>query len=83
MLHRSAVTKTARTLSVLTTSITLALLAFPLPARATDVSFKLEPGMAVPLSAPQSQLYGVGGGQSLKACSASPSGSTSGPASRS
>jgi outer membrane protein OmpA-like peptidoglycan-associated protein len=67
MLHRSAVPKTARTLSILTTSITLALLAFPLPARATDFSLKLEPGVAVPLTAPQSQLYNVGGGLTLKA----------------
>lgn len=32
-----------------------------------DVSLKLEPGAEIPLTAPQSQIYDVGGGQSLKA----------------
>ena len=39
----------------------------PIASRAADLSFKLEPGVAVPLTAPQSTVYGVGGGQSLKA----------------
>jgi len=38
----------------------------PATARATDISFKLEPGLAVPLSAPQSRIYDVGGSESLK-----------------
>ena len=45
----------------------LATLAFPLGASAMDLSFKLEPGVAIPLSSPQSDVYGVGGGQSFKA----------------
>jgi outer membrane protein OmpA-like peptidoglycan-associated protein len=67
MLHTSAVTQTARTHSILIHSIALALLAFSLPARAADFGLKLEPGVAVPLTAPQSQLYKVGGGVTLKA----------------
>ena len=67
MLHTAAVMKTVGRISILTTFITLALLAFPLPASATDFGLKLEPGVAVPLTAPQSQLYKVGGGLTLKA----------------
>ncbi len=36
-------------------------------ANAEGFSVKLEPGVAVPLSEPQSDIYDVGGGQSLKA----------------
>jgi len=36
-------------------------------AAGADVSIKLEPGVAVPTTAPQSDIYDVGGGQSLKA----------------
>jgi outer membrane protein OmpA-like peptidoglycan-associated protein len=32
-----------------------------------DVSFKLEPGLAIPLTAPQSEVFGLGVGQSVKA----------------
>ena len=39
----------------------------PLSVGAADFSFKLEPGVAIPLTAPQSDLYGVGGGQTVKA----------------
>ncbi|WP_309895340.1 OmpA family protein [Archangium sp.] len=67
MLHTSAVQTTANTRSLLPLSITLTLLAFPLSARAADFGLKLEPGVAVPLTAPQSQRYGVGGGLTLKA----------------
>ena len=45
----------------------LAALALPRAAHAIDISLKLEPGLAIPLSAPQSQLYEVGGGQAVKA----------------
>jgi outer membrane protein OmpA-like peptidoglycan-associated protein len=45
----------------------LALLASPSLANADDFSFKLEPGVSASLAAPQSQIYGTGGGQSLKA----------------
>jgi outer membrane protein OmpA-like peptidoglycan-associated protein len=42
-------------------------LVLPSSAAATDLSFKLEPGVAIPLSAPQSQVYDIGGGQAFKA----------------
>ena len=42
-------------------------LAAPSPAAAGDVAVELEPGVAVPLSAPQTDHYGVGGAESLKA----------------
>lgn len=45
----------------------LAVLAFPMSARAGDFSLKIEPGVSIPLTAPQSQIYGIGGGESLKA----------------
>ncbi len=45
----------------------LVLLALPSPAAAVDFSFKLEPDVAIPLTAPQSDRFGVGGGESLKA----------------
>ena len=68
MPHTAVVAKTARrNSSILTTSITLALLAFPPPAPAADFGLKLEPGVAVPLTAPQSRLYDTGGSLSLKA----------------
>ncbi|MDB4962202.1 MAG: OmpA-like Outer rane domain protein [Myxococcales bacterium] len=35
-------------------------------AAAADVSLKLEPGVAVPLSKPQSEIFDVGGGQAMK-----------------
>ncbi|WP_232293439.1 OmpA family protein [Stigmatella aurantiaca] len=38
-----------------------------MPARAADFGLKFEPGVAVPLTAPQSQLYKTGGGLTLKA----------------
>lgn len=47
--------------------IILVVLVLPRAANAVNFSLKLEPGIAIPLSAPQSQIYDVGGGQSLKA----------------
>jgi outer membrane protein OmpA-like peptidoglycan-associated protein len=41
-------------------------LALPLVAGATDLSFKLEPGVAIPLTAPQSDRFDTGGAQSVK-----------------
>lgn len=38
-----------------------------LPAKAGDFSLKIEPGMAFPLSRPQSQIFEVGGGETIKA----------------
>ena len=38
----------------------------PFSAQALDVAFKLEPGVAIPLSAPQSDVYGIGVSQSVK-----------------
>jgi len=45
----------------------LVLLAIPVMAQAVDVGFKVEPGVAVPLSAPQSDRFNVGGAGALKA----------------
>jgi outer membrane protein OmpA-like peptidoglycan-associated protein len=39
----------------------------PEPSQAGSLSFKLEPGLAWPLTHPQSQLFKLGGGGSLKA----------------
>jgi outer membrane protein OmpA-like peptidoglycan-associated protein len=39
----------------------------PAPSQAGQLSFKLEPGVAWPLTKPQSQLFKLGGGASLKA----------------
>jgi len=44
----------------------LALCAVPLSAHATDVAIKVEPGVTIPLSAPQSQIYSAGASQSVK-----------------
>jgi len=41
-------------------------LALPAVAVADDVSIKLEPGVAIPLSAPQDHIYDVGASQSFK-----------------
>lgn len=38
----------------------------PALARADGFSIKVEPALAIPLTAPQSQIYDVGGGQSMK-----------------
>jgi outer membrane protein OmpA-like peptidoglycan-associated protein len=67
MLRNSIVANRARRSAALAGWVALTLLVLPRPAVALDVSFKLEPGVAVPLTAPQSQVYGVGGGESLKA----------------
>ena len=45
----------------------LALFVSGVSAAAPDYSIKLEPGVAVPLSAPQAQIYGAGFGGSVKA----------------
>jgi outer membrane protein OmpA-like peptidoglycan-associated protein len=37
------------------------------PARAGTFALKLEPGLAIPLSSPQRQLFDIGGSQTLKA----------------
>jgi outer membrane protein OmpA-like peptidoglycan-associated protein len=44
----------------------LVLLAIPVTARAVDVGIKVEPGVAIPLSSPQTQQFGVGGAGALK-----------------
>ncbi len=44
-----------------------ALVVFTSSAAFADVAIKLEPGVVVPTTAPQSEIYDVGGGQSLKA----------------
>lgn len=54
-------------LSMGRTALGAALLSTSTAARAEGVSIKLEPGVAIPATAPQSEIYDVGGGQSLKA----------------
>ncbi len=44
----------------------VAWVAFPAPAHALDLGLRLEPGLAVPLSPPQSQRFELGGSMSLK-----------------
>ncbi|MBS1153063.1 MAG: OmpA-like Outer rane domain protein, partial [Myxococcaceae bacterium] len=44
----------------------LAILALPTSAHAVDLSFKVEPGLTIPLTTPQSQIYDVGFGQTVK-----------------
>jgi outer membrane protein OmpA-like peptidoglycan-associated protein len=39
----------------------------PLPARIGDFALKVEPGVSLPLTHPQSQLFKTGGGQTIKA----------------
>ncbi len=39
----------------------------PMPAQVGDFALKVEPGVAFPLTDPQSQLFKVGGGQTIKA----------------
>jgi outer membrane protein OmpA-like peptidoglycan-associated protein len=39
----------------------------PLPAQAGDFALKVEPGVAFPLAHPQSQIFDVGGGATIKA----------------
>ncbi len=65
MLRRSFAVSRAIHVAVLAPLAALALLA-PKAAHATDVSIKLEPGVAIPLTSPQSDIYGIGGAQSLK-----------------
>jgi outer membrane protein OmpA-like peptidoglycan-associated protein len=47
--------------------VPLLLLASSVVARADDFSLKVEPGVSMPLSAPQSTIYNDGGSQSIKA----------------
>jgi len=39
----------------------------PLPGRMGDLALKIEPGVALPLTNPQSRLFKTGGGQTIKA----------------
>lgn len=39
----------------------------PLPSQPGDFTLKVEPGIAIPLTKPQSQLFKLGGGQTVKA----------------
>ena len=66
MLRKSIAESRPLGVSVLASSLALGVLTWSTGAQAVDVSFKLEPGLAVPLSAPQSEIYDVGGGESLK-----------------
>jgi outer membrane protein OmpA-like peptidoglycan-associated protein len=66
MLRKPAVAHHRGRASVFVAGIGLALMASPGVANATDFSVKLEPGVAIPLSAPQSRVYDAGGAESLK-----------------
>lgn len=46
--------------------LALVLFALPLRAEAGEVSLKIEPDVAIPVSKPQSELFGAGGGESMK-----------------
>jgi outer membrane protein OmpA-like peptidoglycan-associated protein len=39
----------------------------PLPGRIGDLALKLEPGVALPLTSPQSRIFKTGGGETIKA----------------
>jgi outer membrane protein OmpA-like peptidoglycan-associated protein len=39
----------------------------PMPAKPGEFALKVEPGVAIPLTTPQSQLFKVGGGETIKA----------------
>lgn len=41
-------------------------LAFPTPAHALDLGLRLEPGLALPLTSPQTERFGLGGSMTLK-----------------
>jgi len=64
-MHKSVATNRTRNTTLLA-AVAFTLLAVPMTAHAVDLSFKLEPGLAVPLSVPQSQIYDPGFGQSVK-----------------
>ncbi len=64
--------KTLRSLNVrgallLAPWVALAVLAVPVNANAFEFGLKLEPGVAIPLTPPQSDIYDIGGGLSIKA----------------
>lgn len=67
MLRKPSAAHKERGVLALAPWVALALLALPMSAHARDFSFKLEPGVAIPLTDPQSRVYDVGGGQSIKA----------------
>ena len=66
MLGQSNHRNRATTVALVGVCVAAVLLVLPKPARATDLGFKLEPGVAIPLTAPQSDVYDAGGGESLK-----------------
>ena len=66
MAPRAHQAKTAGGTSALGQRIALGLLVLPGAAVAADFGVKLEPGVSLPLTAPQSDLYETGGGQSPK-----------------
>jgi outer membrane protein OmpA-like peptidoglycan-associated protein len=51
---------------MLRSSLALLLVGVPAAAFADDLGVVVEPGIAIPLSAPQSNLFNVGGGQAVK-----------------
>jgi len=66
LLRKTPTALIARNASVLAACSGLFLLLVPSAAEAQGLSFKLEPGVAIPMNAPQSKVFGVGGGESLK-----------------
>jgi outer membrane protein OmpA-like peptidoglycan-associated protein len=66
MLRSSLAANRTRNPGIFAPWVALVLLVLPTAANAVDVSLKLEPAVAIPLSAPQSERFAVGGGESLK-----------------
>lgn len=56
----------ATALRALGAGAVLSLVGLPTAAHAVDLSFKIEPGLTIPLTTPQSQIYDVGFGQTVK-----------------
>ena len=67
MLRTFTHTHSARDGSLRTLLILLFFMGCPIAASAAEFSFLLQPGVAVPLTAPQSERFETGGGQSVKA----------------
>lgn len=67
MVPNSPRSNTARDGTLRFLMFALLLLAWPRAAAAAEFGVLIQPGAAVPLTAPQSELFEAGGGESLKA----------------
>lgn len=67
MLRKSRFAKSARGPFAWIPWLAVVVLIVPLAASAVDFSVKLEPGVAIPLTAPQNDAFDLGFGQSVKA----------------